>query len=170
MRSDAVIGDGPNGTVRAAGRFQLEAELGKFLQYAQRKPDCAGILVLVDADSDCPLHLAQQLRERCEANGILVPVEIVCAKHEYETWFLASLSTIREVAGISSDVLAPSPVESQGSPKGWIGRQMPSGRSYKPTIHQLLFSNLVDLELAYKNSRSFRRLCHALEQLLNRIP
>ena len=57
------------------------------------------------------------------------------------------------------------PVEVQGNPKGWISRKMPRDRSYKPTSHQLALTELVDLELAHTNSRSFRRLCHALELL-----
>ena len=169
-RFDTQIGQGPQGRVNAKNRPQLETQLGKYLLHAQRKPDCSGILVLIDADDDCPLGLAQTLRKQQEASGVTTPVEIVCAKHEYETWFLASLRTIRGRAGIYRDAQPASPVEAQGSPKGWLTRHMPKGRAYKPTAHQLSFTNLIDLQLAYDNSRSFRRLCHALEQLLDAIP
>jgi hypothetical protein len=37
--------------------------------------------------------------------------------------------------------------------------------SYKETLHQAKFSALIDLQTAAANSRSFRRLIHAIEEL-----
>ena len=56
-------------------------------------------------------------------------------------------------------------VEGKRDVKGWLRHQMPR-RKYSPTTHQRRFTSLIDLELAYENSRSFRRLYHAIEQLL----
>lgn len=56
--------------------------------------------------------------------------------------------------------------EGKRDAKGWLKQQMPDGKGYNPTTHQKQFTSLIDLELAYENSRSFRRLYHAIEQLL----
>ena len=58
-------------------------------------------------------------------------------------------------------------VEDIANPKKWLSDQMPSGMAYKETTHQASFTSSVDLDMAYQNSRSFRRLCHALEQLVH---
>ncbi len=168
-RYDINIGSGPEGTVRASGRGQLEKDLARSLRYARRKPDCAGILVLIDADTDCPLDLAENLRRQCDASGVNVPVEIVCAKEEYKVWFLASIDTVRIHANISSDRSPVTPVEEISSPKSWLTRNMPAGHSYKPTVHQEDLTACIDLQIAYEKSRSFRRLCHALEELVAAI-
>ena len=169
MRYDVNIGSGPRGTVRAPGRGQLEKDLGKYLRHAIRKPDCAGILVLMDADKDCPLGLVEKLRQQCTNSGVNVPVEVVCAKEEYEVWFLASIDTIRSQANIPADRTPALAVEEQSSPKAWLSHNMPFGRAYKPTLHQEQFTAHIDLQLAYDESRSFRRLCHALEQLMDAV-
>ena len=169
VRYDISIGSGPAGTVRAPGRGRLQKDLGKYLGHAINKPDCAGILVLIDADKDCPLNLAGELRGQYESSRVNVPVEIVCAKEEYEVWFLASIDSIRGRASIPADSVLDNTVESQSSPKSWLTHSMPPGRAYKPTLHQELLTAHIDLQMAYDNSRSFRRMCHALEQLADAI-
>ena len=166
QRFDSQVATGKGSVVTAKDSGQLKAHLDKHLLHAQRKPGCDGILVLIDTDGkDCPLNLVDNLRVQVADSGVKKPVEIVCAHNEYESWFLASLSTIRGNLHIDPRAELEVPAEEQSSPKGWISRKMPQGRSYKPTSHQLILSELVDLELAYANSRSFRRLCHALEIL-----
>ncbi|MDX2139335.1 MAG: hypothetical protein SF123_14720 [Chloroflexota bacterium] len=56
--------------------------------------------------------------------------------------------------------------EQECSAKGWLSRQMPVGRTYKETQDQEKMTALIDLTATTKASRSFRRLCHAVEQLL----
>ena len=166
QRFDSRIATGKGRVVTAKDSGQLKAHLDKHLLHAQRKPGCDGILVLIDTDgNDCPVELAKYLLDQVANSGVTKPVQIVCAQHEYEAWFLASLRTIRGNLHINSRAELEVSAEEQSSPKGWISRNMPQGRSYKPTSHQLALSELVDLELAYANSRSFRRLCHALEIL-----
>ena len=100
-RPDVMVAQGRTNVVTANGRTNLENKLERFLQHAQNKPECDAILVLLDADDDCPVNLAQGLLKRCEQLGLTSPVEIVCAHREYESWFLASLDTIKGQRGIS---------------------------------------------------------------------
>ena len=65
-------------------------------------------------------------------------------------------------AGTSLEVA----VETVGNPKKWLSDQMPHGSIYKETTHQVSLSKEIDLDIAREKSRSFRRPCQALEQLV----
>ena len=166
-RTDVIVAQG-NMVVRANGRRKLESKLENFLQHAQNKPQCDAILVLLDADDGCPVNLAQGILKRCEQLGLTSPVEIVCAHREYESWFLASLDTIKGQRGISDTAALSHGAEDVQNPKQWLTNQMPPGRAYKETTHQAPLTQHIDIGMAHNNSRSFRRLCHALELLLDR--
>jgi hypothetical protein len=43
------------------------------------------------------------------------------------------------------------------------------GRSYKPTEDQADLTYYIDLKLVQSKSRSFRRLCHAVEELIEAV-
>ena len=168
-RYDVAVLRGKTKVVKANGRQNLEKKLDKFLGHAQNKPECAAILVVVDADEDCPVKLARDLTQRCNKIGLRCPVQIVCAHREYESWFLASLNTITGMHGIPKTAVLSSDAEAVLDPKQWLTEQMPSGQAYKETTHQASLSRAIDLDLACRNSRSFRRLCHALEELLSNL-
>ena len=167
-RTDVIVAQGTSRVVKANGRQNLENKLERFLQHALNKPECDAILVLLDTDGECPVELAQQLSQRCEQIGLTCPVEIVCAHWSYESWFLASLETIKGQRGISEAAALSLDAEDIQNPKQWLTKQMPDGQAYKETLHQASLSSFIDIELTYHNSRSFRRLCHALELLLDR--
>ena len=167
-RPDVMVAQGRTNVVTANGRQKLESKLENFLQHAQNKPECDAILVLLDADDDCPVNLAQGILKRCEQLGLTSPVEIVCAHREYESWFLASLDTIKGQRGISDTAALSHDAEDVQNPKQWLTNQMPPGRAYKETTHQAPLTQHIDIGMAHNNSRSFRRLCHALELLLDR--
>lgn len=168
-RYDVLIAQGRNRVVNARGRSKLLKDFEKFLGHAQNKPDCDAVLVILDADEDCPVSLANELIERCANAGINCPVQIVCAHHEYESWFLASWDTIKVEAGLPDTVGPLEPVDDVTNPKGWIKELMPKDQSYKETSHQAPYTRAINLDLAHQNSRSFQRLCHALEQLVGAI-
>ena len=132
---------------------------------------CDAILVLVDTDGDtCPAELAVQLAERAGERNLGVPIAIVCPNSEYETWFIASLSNdtgrgIRQRLGIDVSINAPADVEVIRGAKEWLTRNMRNNR-YRETRHQAALTPHIDLDLVRQRSRSFRRLCHAVEELL----
>ena len=75
----------------AHGKPNLLKKFEQFLQYAVID-NCDAILVILDADEECPVSEARTLANRATALNLTVPVAIVYAKNEYETWFIASLS------------------------------------------------------------------------------
>ena len=163
---DVMVAHGKANVVNAHNRSNLENKLEKYLRYALNQPDCAAILVLVDADDDCPVVEFQRLSQRCEQSGVGVPVQIVYAHREFESWFLASWETVKDQAGLPNTESPVGPIENVANPKQWIIDRKPKGEGYKPTSHQVSYTTAINLDLAHQNSRSFRRLCHALELLV----
>ena len=146
----------------------------KFVANAWTKRDCGAVLILMDAEEQCAMQLAADFSQRIFKMGVQFPVVTVIAKCEYEAWFLASLETISgkdfdRRPGLPKDLSYPDDVEARVGVKGWITRQLPEGRIYKETLDQVAMTRLIDLEKARQRSRSFRRLCHALEQAVKAI-
>lgn len=52
------------------------------------------LLVLLDADGDCPAELGPQLRRRLDARFPNITVSVNVADWEYESWFIASAESI----------------------------------------------------------------------------
>ena len=74
-RTDIIVAQGKSKVVATNGRMKLESKLEQFLQHAHNKPECAAILVLLDADDDCPVTVATQLSQRCEQFRSICPVQ-----------------------------------------------------------------------------------------------
>ena len=163
---DVLVGRGKSGVVNARGRDKLLPRFETFPLHAQNKPRCDAILVLLDSEGDCPIERAKELIGRSEQAGTNCPVQVVCADHMYESWFLASWDTVRHEAGFPNTSRPLGTIDDIPNPKGWIKELMPKDQSYKETSHQAPYTRAIDLDLARQNSRSFRRLCHALELLL----
>ena len=67
----------------------LENRLRALKEFA----DCAAVLVLFDLDDWCPKEVADALARRIRAMEPLPSGVVVCAKREYEAWFLADLES-----------------------------------------------------------------------------
>jgi hypothetical protein len=57
-------------------------------------------------------------------------------------------------------------VEAKRGAKEWLDYQMRPQSTYKERAQKAKFSQLIDIELAYDNSRSFQRLYDAVAELL----
>ena len=158
---------------RANGKPDLLKKFESFLEYAVLD-NCDAILVLVDADEECPVEKARDLATRAAALNLNVPVAIVYANSEYETWFITSLSectgqAIRARLGMSETINAPDNVENIRGAKEWLKHRMPNDIGYKETEDQEPLTHHIDFNLTHDRSRSFRRLCHAVNELVYAI-
>ena len=151
---------------RANSLGRLKKYLASLLRKASNRKDCRALLILLDLDDGCAVETAKQLAEEIRKLNLAQPVAIVFAVREYEAWFLASLPTIVGHHSLPSDLIYEGDVEGKRDVKGWFAKRMLPSKRYNPTTHQKLFTSLIDVELAYEHSRSFRRLYHAIEQLL----
>lgn len=148
-----------------SGKMRKPNELANAIRFAAaRVQGPGGVLVLRDgddADVDCPVQLAEMLQPGKNLNS--VKVEIVVAYREYESWFLAAADSLRTHPDVRDDAVAPTNPERRRNAKRELEKLMLE--SYKETRHQPKFSALIDFKAASKNSRSFRRMIHAVECL-----
>lgn len=136
---------------------------------AQRATRTGAILVLLDADDDCPVSLGAELRTWASAARSDIPIGIVIANREYEAWFLAAAESLRGHRGLRDDVVAPDNCDSIRDAKGWLEVRSATGEQYDPIDHQASFSATIDLELARQNSRSFRKLDKEVRRLIQAL-
>jgi len=127
----------------------------------------ARLIVLLDADDDCPAELGPELLNR-EFDWVRpASAAVVIAKSEYESWFVAcadSLSRKGKMRTVPGDSVPVNP-ESIRDAKKWIGNCMHGG-NYSPTRDQASLSAALDIELARSRSDSFDKLCREVQRLL----
>jgi hypothetical protein len=99
-------------------------------------PTAGGVLVLIDADDDCPAHLGPALLARAREARSDVPVSVVLANREFEAWFLAAAPSLAGNCG--------------------LGHVDPPGHARVP----------VDIKMARAASASFDKFCREVELLL----
>lgn len=73
------------------------------VRVAVLRQDCAGILVLFDADDDCPKDLGPILEGWARETAGGRPCAVVMANREYEAWFLAGPSVACSAAWTGRD-------------------------------------------------------------------
>lgn len=158
-----------------SGNLTKDGGVERFVRYAWIEPGCAAVIIIIDGDAaDCAMTLGKSLAERIRKLRGPKPVAVVVANREYEAWFLASLPSmagkqIAEALTLPEHLLLNVHPEKMRNVKGWITRQLPSGKSYKETEHQASMTRLIDLGLARASSRSFRRIYNAIAQLSKAI-
>ena len=141
-------------------RHRLVEKVGvqQSVRLALVQPDCGGILILLDGDSDCPADVGPTVEGWAAEAAAGVPCGVVLAQKEYEAWFLASIESLRGYRGIRSDAEShPDPERPRGA-KAQLEARMEHGTSYLETADQPAFSGRFSLPIAYRRSRSFRKL------------
>ena len=165
-------------------RPQLGIGIEYFVQQAMlRKPQA--ILVIVDADSkekgnksepgriDCPKYLGRDLLARAMAVCPHIPVGVVLANKEYESWFLYILPELQVAGIISSNAKLPSYKKDDEIPRGSKEKlETLIGRSYKETVDQARFTQFLPLtgslaDQMKSRSRSYLHLLTTLERLVS---
>lgn len=115
------------------------------------------VLVLLDADEDCPAELGPQLVRRATRARPDRTTRVVLAKAEYEAWFLASAESLAGLRGLPTDLSAPADPESIRDAKGWLSRHLARGASYRPAVHQASLTATFDMAAA-RSAPSFDKL------------
>lgn len=135
-------------------------EFSRHLKLAAAKCGDAGwVLVLFDADDDCPAQKGAAVLAQARA---IIPhrrvAVVLLANREYEAWFIAAAESLNGFRGFKYlEGKAPADPEGPRNAKGWMRDRMPAG--YGETTDQPAFTARFDLELAHQHSRSFRKLC-----------
>lgn len=133
---------------------------------AQRIGTTGGVLVLLDADDDCPAELGPALLKRAQAARRDVPVSVVLANREFEAWFVAAAESLAGSYGFPNDLSAPADPEKIRGAKEWLKNHKADGRPYKPTVDQAPLASTFDLAQAQSRSPSFDKFCRDMQSLL----
>lgn len=128
-----------------------------------RRP--GAVVVLLDADDDCPATLGPHLLRRARAAREDVPISVILATREYEAWFLAAAQSLRGKRGLPADLQPPPHPEGIRDAKGWLGKRMPRGQKYSEKLDQPALTALFDLDQA-RRADSFDKFYREIAALL----
>ncbi|NEC86471.1 DUF4276 family protein [Streptomyces sp. SID12501] len=131
-----------------------------------RHPRPTAVLVLLDADDDCAVDLAAQVRDLARISHGHVPLTAVVAVREFEAWFLAGAAGLAGHMGLPHDLTPPPDPEAIRGAKEWLSERMPAGSTYRPPAHQPSFVQHFDLDAARNAAPSFDKLCREVLRFL----
>lgn len=141
-------------------------ELERAIGLAARLAGTDGcILILLDADDDCPAERGPELLRRARGERTDCDIRVVLAKAEYEAWFLAACDSIAGRRGIAESAVPPPEPESIRDAKGWLSTHMPGDQSYSPRLDQPALTAVFDLDSA-QMAPSFDKLWRDVSSLL----
>lgn len=124
------------------------------------------ILILLDADDDCPAEHAPRLLELAQsAVAPDVPLSCVFARRTLENWIVAGASTLGGVAELPGD-LPPRDRHEEIRGVNWLNAQLKRSRQkYRKTTNAIEFVEGMNLEECRTNCPSFDKLCRDLEAI-----
>jgi hypothetical protein len=158
------------------------------LRRLAKRADFGGALLVLDGDCVrgsrgepfCAAKVARELGEAARGcgGGVQFSVAIVFACQEFESWFIAGLSSLagkklsdgRDGVIATAECVAGDNVESgPRDAKGWLRDRMIQ-KVYKPTTHQAELAKLLDVNDAnLQKVRSFRRFQSAVGELISAV-
>lgn len=139
---------------------------GKKLEFAPAVDARDLILVLLDADDDCPAELAPRLVGWAREAAGDRDVSCVLANKEFETWFVAAADSLSGLLDVPQGDAYPESPETARQGKAWVERYS-SGFRYSPTIDQARMVARMDLSACRSRSESFDKFCRELESRLD---
>ncbi len=143
-----------------------QKELARAVELAARQPDCAVILIILDADDDCPKELAPRLLNWARETRRDIPSRVIIAKSEFESWFIGSIESLRNCTGIQIDAVCPTHPEEIRDAKEWLNMHMPRSRPYTETIDQPAFAARFDLMRARVSCPSFDKFMRDINAII----
>jgi hypothetical protein len=126
------------------------------------------ILILIDAEDQCPKELAPRLLGWAREARSDADLACVLPCPMFETWLVAAAASLAGINGLPADLATPEDPEGHRLGKGWIRKKLP--HKYSGPIHQPRFAAKIDLALCRRNSPSFDKLCRELEKRLPKPP
>lgn len=130
----------------------------QLLLAAAKSGEDGWILIVLDADDDCPKTLGIDIFQRAQQYVPHRKVSVVLANREFEAWFIAAAASLNGSRGFAVAPNERIEAETPRNAKGWIREHMQGGK-YSEILDQPAFAAKFDLQEAFNNSRSFRKLC-----------
>ena len=153
----------PRNQVVKAGELERAVELA-----ARNIRNQGAIFIILDSDDDCPAQLGPELLCRALEVRSDLPIAVVLAKREFESWFLAAAESLQGQRGLRNDLLPPINPERIRGAKGWLRRQLESGETYRETLDQPALTARFDLDQA-RQADSFDKCYRDIVRLLDEL-
>jgi hypothetical protein len=153
----------PHPIRRPRSKLVQPGELERAVELAAAKVAPDGVvLVLLDADDDCPATVGPDLKMRAVRARADVPVSVVLARREFEAWYIAAARSL----GLLRDPAEDPPADPEGvrGAKEWLASRMPRGK-YSEAVDQPALAARFDLAEA-RRCPSFDKLYRDLEGLI----
>lgn len=153
------------------GRYKVvkQGELERAVRYAiMDRRNAEALLILLDADDDCPAQLGRTLALQAQA-VTQKPVAVVLANRELEAWFLGAKESLRGQRGIRMDAVPPASPEAIRGAKEALSRNM-VGQRYLEVDDQPALAAAMDLEAARRRCASFDKLMREVARLVAELP
>jgi len=125
---------------------------------SSKSSDNGWVLILLDADNDCPVVKSTEILQRAQEVLPHKAVSVVLANREYEAWFIAAAASLHGQRGFNYNSAQVVDAEVPRNAKGWLAERM-GGKGYGEVIDQPAFTAKMNLHQAFEGSRSFRKLC-----------
>ncbi len=168
---------GNRSSLARVGHPELELKVNEggalLRRFLSRNADGRGVvLLLLDADDECPAVLGSQLLSRARAIRTDIDIACVLANRQFENWFMAAAASLAGVGKLPSDLVAVADPES-GRGAAWLTEQIKRidpKSVYKKPDDAVELAKAMDLVACRANSPSFDKLCRELEARLPAPP
>lgn len=151
---------------RPRSKLVQAAGLTASVQLAKIQTGVRGILVIFDADDDCPKEIVGDLQHCAAEVAHPYPCGVVLATKEFETFFVAAVPSLLNRRGITNVEACEIDPDTIRDAKGWIERRMEAGRKYSEVTDQPALTAVLDWRLAYEKSRSCRKFVKEVRRML----
>jgi hypothetical protein len=152
-------------------KMLVDDELTRFARFAASTAGSNGsLLVLADADDDCPVDLAQS--RLAVLSSLELPHSVVFAQCEFESWFLAAAESLSGKRGMLPDLVSPARPEEVSNPKKWLERHHRDNQTgmkrwcYSETTDQPGFAHYMDIDAA-RRCASFDKFVRSVTSLID---
>jgi hypothetical protein len=149
----------------ARSRIIKPNELERHVELAARNiQGRGGIFIILDSDDDPPCTLGPKLYQRAVNVRKNIPIGLVLAHREYESWFVATADSLGGCQDFPLNVQPHPRPEAKRGAKEWLG--VVQKRRYNETFDQPAFTGRFDLESARLRAHSFDKCFREIVRLL----
>jgi Domain of unknown function (DUF4276) len=165
----------PRSQLAVEGSLRRIIEEAAIVLTKRTDPSLPGlILILLDADDDCPAELGPRLERWARDVDRRFDVACVVAHLEFETWFAAAAESLvaKGFLKLKAGEVSPDDPEGRRLRKRWVedrfavDGEIKRNVQYKPTRDQPAMTRAMDLAACRSRSPSFDKLCRELEKRL----
>ncbi len=149
------------------GNLVKKDKLSRAVEMAARKIVACGtgcILILFDADKDCPGKLAPRILRMAKDARSDMNISVVIVKKEYEAWLVASMETLSENV-VNGIIEHSKKAEEISDPKYFLKDSL---GQYTPTVDQARLTAKIDIRIVRERCPSFDKLWRELESFCDR--